>query len=286
MGTPAEEAYARVVHDQEKEIYKQEATTDRKYVEAVQKYKGAQAALERSQAQIRKAELALAARVGTEHALVAEVKAQLASARLDLEWTRLYAPCDGIITDLQLREGAYTQTGRPAMTLIDTSRWLIVANLRENALVRLREAQSAEVAFRSLPGSVFGRHVVSIGWWVSQGQGVPSGRLPYVKVPTSWVPPGQRFQVRLTLGQLVAAYLTRIAGKYAYAGLQMGLVVPMLVVVPQAEFGELAPAAQRLESVLLGLVTSVVVAVLWPRFPLADRVAPAPPPKFPGEMDV
>ncbi len=74
----AEEAYARLVHDQEKAIYKQDATTDRKYVEAVQKYKAAQAALERSRSQVRKVEQALAARIGTEHALVAEVEAQLA----------------------------------------------------------------------------------------------------------------------------------------------------------------------------------------------------------------
>jgi multidrug resistance efflux pump len=195
----AEESYARTVHGQEQAIYKQDATTDRKYVEAVQKYKAAQAALERSRAQVRRAEQALAARVGAEHALVAQVEAQLAEARLNLEWTRVYAPCDGRVTDLQLREGAYTHTGRAAMTLIDTSQWLVVANFRENALTRVREGQTAGVAFRGSPGRVFEARVVSVGWGVSQGQGVPSGQLPDMKVPGSWVPPAQRFQVRLTL---------------------------------------------------------------------------------------
>jgi multidrug resistance efflux pump len=203
----AEESYARVVHGQEQAIYKQDATTDRKYVEAAQKYKAAQAALERSRAQVRKAEQALAARVGEEHALVAEVEAQLASSRLDLDWTRVYAPCDGLITDLQLRVGAYTHTGRAAMTLIDTSRWLVVANFRENALTRVREGQPAGVAFRGLPGQVLAAHVVSVGRGVSQGQGVPSGQLPDVKIPASWVPPAQRFQVRLTLDDLGAVPL-------------------------------------------------------------------------------
>jgi multidrug resistance efflux pump len=195
----AEEDYARTVDEQEKAIYKQEATTDRKYVEAVQKYKAAQAALKRSRAQVRKAEQALAARIGEEHALVAEVTAQLAQARLNLEWARVYAPCDGLVTDLQLREGAYTHIGRAAMTLIETSRWLVVANFRENALTRVREGQPAAVAFRGLPGRIFGARVGPIGWGVSQGQGVPSGQLPDVKVPGSWVPPAQRFQVRLTV---------------------------------------------------------------------------------------
>jgi uncharacterized membrane protein YccC len=89
----------------------------------------------------------------------------------------------------------------------------------------------------------------------------------------------------LFLGQFVAAYVTGTAGKYAYAGVQMGLVLPMLVVAPRTEFGSLTPAVQRLEGILLGLVASVVVAGLWPCFPLADRVAPAPPPAFPGEID-
>jgi uncharacterized membrane protein YccC len=90
----------------------------------------------------------------------------------------------------------------------------------------------------------------------------------------------------LFLGQFLAAYLTRTAGKYAYAGVQMGLVLPMLVVAPRYEFGSFTPAVQRIEGILLGLVASVVVAGLWPRFPLADRVAPVPPPDFPGEMDM
>ncbi len=195
----AEEAYAQTVHEQEKEIFKQDATTDRKYMEAVQKHKAAQAALGRSRAQVRKAEQALAARIGEEHALVAEVNAQLDQARLDLDWARVYAPCDGLITDLQLREGAYTHVGQAVMTLIDSGGWLVVANFRENAMSRLREGQPARVALRGAPGRVFDARVVSVGWGVSQGQGVPSGQLPDVKVPSSWVPPAQRFQVRLAL---------------------------------------------------------------------------------------
>ena len=87
--------------------------------------------------------------------LVAEVKAQLAEARLNLAYTRVYAPCDGLITDLQLREGAYVHVGQPAMTLIDTGRWLVVANFRENSLARLREGQPAHVALRGLPAACF-----------------------------------------------------------------------------------------------------------------------------------
>jgi hypothetical protein len=47
---------------------------------------------------------------------------------------------------------------------------------------------------------------------------------------------------------------------------------------------------ERLEGVLLGLLASVLVAGLWPTFPLAEAVVPQPtpppPPALPGEMDV
>jgi multidrug resistance efflux pump len=195
----ADADYAREVHRQENAIFSTDSTTERRYLEALQKNKASQAAVRQSASAVRRVEDALAARVAGEHALVAQVKAQLAEARLNLAYTRVHAPCDGLITDLQLREGAYVHTGQAAMTLIDSGRWLVVANFRENALARLREGMPARVALRGVPGRLFDARVVSVGWGVSQGQGVPSGQLPDVKIPASWVPPAQRFQVRLTL---------------------------------------------------------------------------------------
>ncbi len=195
----AEADYADAVHRQEQAIYKTESTTERRYLEAVQKKKSSQAAVAQSASNMRRIEDALSARVSGENALVAQVRAQLAEARLNLSYTHVHAPCDGLITDLQLRDGAYVHTGQAAMTLIDTGRWLIVANFRENSLPRLREGQPALIAFRGLPGELYAGTVSSIGWGVSQGQGIPSGQLPDVKISTNWVPPAQRFQVRLTL---------------------------------------------------------------------------------------
>jgi multidrug resistance efflux pump len=195
----ADADYAASVHKQEQAIFKTDSTTERRYLESVQKKKASQAAVAQAESNIQRIEDALDARIAGEHATVVQVKAQLAEARLNLSYTRVCAPCDGLITDLQLREGAYVHIGQAAMTLIDTERWIIVANFRETSLTRMREGQSAVVALRGLPAQLFDAHVTSVGWGVSQGQGIPSGQLPDVKIPTSWVPPAQRFQVRLTL---------------------------------------------------------------------------------------
>ena len=194
----AEEAYARTVHEQEKEIFKQDATTDRKYVAAVQKYKAAQAARERGRAQIRKAEQALAARIGEEHALVAEVQAQLAEARLNLGWTRIYAPANGYVTNVQLREGFYVHVGTPVLTCIDGDQWWVVANYRENGLENIRPGQRVGLTLNTYPGRIFPGVVQTVGWGVNQGQSAPSGYLPAVPEPQNWIRLAQRFQVRIT----------------------------------------------------------------------------------------
>jgi uncharacterized membrane protein YccC len=103
------------------------------------------------------------------------------------------------------------------------------------------------------------------------------GLLPYFPV----------LVVLIFLGVFVANYLTLTAGTYAYAGLQMGLVLPMVVVAGPSVFGSIMPAVERLAGIVMGLAVSVIVASLWPRFPLAERVAPVPPPPaMPGEIDI
>jgi multidrug resistance efflux pump len=195
----AEEGYAGAVYRQEQQIYKTDSTTERKYLDALQKHKASQATVQQSVENVRRNEDALNAKIAGEHTLVAQVKAQLAEARLNLLYTRVHAPCDGTITNLQLRDGAYVHTGQAALALIDTGHWFIVANFRENSLDRLREGQPARIAFRAEPSQFFRARVYAIGGGVSQGQGVPSGLLPDIQRPSGWIPPSQRFQVRLVL---------------------------------------------------------------------------------------
>jgi hypothetical protein len=64
----------------------------------------------------------------------------------------------------------------------------------------------------------------------------------------------------------LAAYLTRTGGTYSYAGLQMGLVLPLVVVVPPSEFGSLEGAFQRLEGIAAALGASILVGGFWALF--------------------
>lgn len=193
----AEDDFASSIFQQESAIFKGEATTERRLLDATQKRKTAQAAREKHRAMVHKAEEALAAKVGTEHALVAEAEALVREAKLNLSWTTVVAPVDGYATNVMLRPGAYATAGKPVMTCIDGTRWWIVANLRENGLEHIREGQPAGLTFNSYPGRVFNGVVETVGWGVGEGQGVPSGELPVVPGQRAWLRPAQRFQIRI-----------------------------------------------------------------------------------------
>ncbi len=211
----AEESYAKSVHDEEQAIYKQEATTERLYLDAIQKYKAAQAARERGVAQTHKAEQAVAARIGEEHVLVAEVAAQLADAKLNLEWTRVVSPANGYVTNVQLREGSYIHVGVPVLTCIDGDAWWIVANYRENSLENIRPGQRVGLTFNTYPGRVFPGVVQTVGWGVDEGQSGPSGSLPTIQEPKkSGFGSPSGFQVRIT-PQLPDNYPLRVGATAA-----------------------------------------------------------------------
>src|SRR5262249_47148163 len=114
----AEADFAKSVRDQEYGIWKEKSTTERKWLDGKQRHEASVASVARSAQLVRQSQDAYNAWVGKEkeHTLIAQVRAQLAEAKLNVEYTRVLAPCDGIVTDLQLREGAYAHIGQAVLT--------------------------------------------------------------------------------------------------------------------------------------------------------------------------
>ena len=70
----------------------------------------------------------------------------------------------------------------------------------------------------------------------------------------------------LFLGMFLAAYLTRASPTYSYAGLQMGLVLPLALVMPLREYANIHAGLQRLEGIVTAVVMSVLVGGIWVSF--------------------
>ena len=161
----------------------------------------ARASLAGAQAQLTKARHQLGAS-GEDNADVRAALAQLASAELQLSYTRVVAPVNGFVTDLSLSPGSYANVGSPMLSLINADSWHVVAYLKETRLRDLRAGQPTHVYLPAYSGVRFEGIVQGIGWGVerpdSEGETGPDG-VPSVSPTVDWVRMAQRFPVRITL---------------------------------------------------------------------------------------
>ena len=134
-----------------------------------------------------------------EYAPVANIRAQLASARWELEQTTVVAPADGYPTNVQLRPGSFTTAFpiTPAMTFVE-EKYLVIALFHQNELQLVEEGNEAEFTLKAHPGRIIKASVESIVWAQGQGQVANTTQLPMTGVGP--MAPG-RFPVRLSVAE-------------------------------------------------------------------------------------
>ena len=160
----------------------------------------ARAVLTASQADLAKAREELGPK-GADNPQLKAALATLERARLNLLYTTVKAPADGLVSNLQLATGQFIGAGQAALTFIDLSTVWVSAEFKENSLEHMSPSDRAELVFDSLPGAIFKAHVESIGWGVSQNNVDPNTGLPTIKNATGWVRDPQRFPVRLIVDE-------------------------------------------------------------------------------------
>ena len=123
--------------------------------------------------------------------------AKVDSARLDLERTRVVAPFDAYVTNMNISVGAYAHPGTPLFTLIDTRAWYVIANYRESKLKDIPIGTHVDVYLMGHPDHRFSGHVESIGYGVFPEDGRVAGGLPNIERTLNWVHLSARFPVRV-----------------------------------------------------------------------------------------
>ena len=144
-----------------------------------QTYLGNEAALERAEADLQRAQIAFEAGIDGENPDVARLQAELEKARYDLERTVVRAPTSGYVTQLLLRPGmmAAALPLRPVMVFVHDEQAPMIAAFRQNSALRLRAGYEAEIVFPSIPGRVFKGEVVQVLPTLAEGQLQNSGSL-------------------------------------------------------------------------------------------------------------
>jgi multidrug resistance efflux pump len=136
--------------------------------------------------------------VGPDIASVAQIKAQLESARYDLESTVIRAPADGYAVNVAVRPGNYlvAMPFKPALSFVEHEQ-RILAFFDQNELRYVKAGDKAEVALQTLPGELIHAKVEAIIWASSQGQLVQSGIIPSAPSEGGHGPAAQKYAVRL-----------------------------------------------------------------------------------------
>ena len=134
--------------------------------------------------------------------LQAQREAAIASINLDelhLSYCKVIAPFDGRVINLNISAGAHVSAGVPVFSLLDTSKWYVIANFREAEIRRMAPGSEAIVYLSSAPNQRFRGIVQGIGWAVKpEGEvDLPASGVPYVKRELNWVRVAQRFPVRI-----------------------------------------------------------------------------------------
>src|ERR1700694_2650716 len=126
---------------------------------------GAQAAIARDTANlasaVKQVDL-LKAEIVQANATLARAEAVQSQAELNLEYTSIVAPIDGVVGNRTLRTGQFVQAGTQLMSVVPVSGVYVVANYKETQLTDVRAGQPVDIAVDMFPGQIVHGHVDSI----------------------------------------------------------------------------------------------------------------------------
>lgn len=116
-------------------------------------------------------------------------------ARLNLSYTVVLAPCDGVTGSKDIHEGQLVQPGQVLVDVVDGSDLWVIANYRETQLPRIREGAEVTMTADAVPGVTY-RGVVEA---ISDATGAAFSLLPQDNATGNFVKVEQRVPVRISL---------------------------------------------------------------------------------------
>jgi membrane fusion protein (multidrug efflux system) len=155
------------------------------------------------------------AQAQTALARVEQARAKVEELQLQLSYTKIVAPHDGIISGKNVSEGQTIQIGQPLMNVTDLSAADIIANFKETQLTGIHVGSKAEFTVDAYPGRVFQGHVSSL----SPGTGAVFSLLPPENATGNFTKIVQRVPVKVAID----------SGEDATHPLRMGMSVIVTV---------------------------------------------------------
>ena len=173
-----------------------------------------------------------------------ESRTNIAAARLNLSYTKIFAPADGRVTRKAVEAGDYLEAGQEIMSLVPLETW-VVANFKESQLDHMHPGQPVEVEIDALGGKKFAAKVDSI----QDGSGAQFSLLPPENATGNFVKVIQRVPVKIVFDEPLPADHTIGPGLSVTPSVQVAtFTVPSVVVA--------------LIALVLAVVTALIVLAI------------------------
>jgi membrane fusion protein, multidrug efflux system len=201
---------------------------------------GADAAILRDKANLASAEKQvelLKAEIAQAVAAAARAAALQRQAELNLSYTTITAPIDGVVGNRTLRVGQLVQAGTQLMSLVPASGAYVVANFKETQLTHVREGQPVDLEVDMFPGQVVHGHVDSL----APASGQEFALLPPDNATGNFTKVVQRIPVKIALDGGAAIALRPGMSVIPTIGTQSNQILP----VRTATGSRIADASKR-----------------------------------------
>ncbi len=129
----------------------------------------------------------------------------LRGARLNLGYTKVHAPVDGYVSNVDFQVGTQAVAYTPIVALVESDSFWVFGYFRENQIGRVRIGDPAEVTLMAYPDQPLKGTVESLGWGIAPSDGNTGVKLlPSIKPVFQWIRLAQRIPVRVRLDELPA----------------------------------------------------------------------------------
>ena len=125
---------------------------------------------------------------------VAAKRASLKLAQVGLDYTRILAPSDGIVSERKVRSGQLVSAGTQVLSIVGTRTW-IVANYKEVQLANVKVGGRARIQVDGIPGTEFQGRIETI----SPASGSVFSLLPPDNATGNFTKIAQRIPVKIVL---------------------------------------------------------------------------------------
>jgi multidrug resistance efflux pump len=152
---------------------------------------------------LRQVETLKAQRLSAEAGL-AQAKAQLNQAQVNLERTRILSPVDGYVTNLLAQLGDFVNVGANTISLVDGDSFWVDGYFEETTLAPIRVGDPAQIKLMG-HGQILRGHVDSIARAINVANAQPNSQgVANVNPIFTWVRLAQRIPVRIHIDEVPA----------------------------------------------------------------------------------